>query len=171
MWQTVIGAGVALVGVLFAEWLARHRRRTLKVQANILDLAFSTPILTAYYSDHPDSPSPDSDYSGPYWTLRQSVFRQLGELRYLPRWPTKNAAKIRDEAEEIMLHLVAIEMRAQKGKLLSVHEQAAIHMKHDLHGLAFGLGVLDQDRLKQLEDEGFEDLVKEMWESKEVDED
>lgn len=163
MWQTIIGAAVALAGVLAADWLARNRERRLRIQSNVLELANATPIFTAYYSADPNSPQPDSDYFGSYWTLREQVFRKLGELRYLPRWPMKNAKAIRQEAESMMVYLIAVEFRAQRGIFLSRREQASIHMKHNLHQLVFGLDTPDQDLLRKLDEEGFDELVQEMW--------
>ena len=164
MWQVLLGGGLVLTGVLLAEWLARGRDRVERVRANVLQLAFSTAIFTSYYSEHPDSPVPDSDYSGPYWSLRESVYRMLGELRYLPQWPMRNAKEIRETAETMLTLLTAVELRFHQGQLLTLEEQAAISLKNNLHSLTFGLGVTPQDKLKKYTDHGFDEIITEMWE-------
>lgn len=154
MWQVILGGAIALGGVLVAEWLARRRDRLDKIRMATAGVAFALPILTAYYSEHPDSPRPENDYSGHFWTLRERLFTMLGELRFLPRWPMRNAVAIRENATTLATMLAAAQIRYYNGQPLTVREQAAISFHDELHSLVFQAEP-SNDQLRDYVADGF----------------
>ena len=155
MWEVVLGAAVALVGVVLTNWLTTLRDDRNRIRVSTKTLAFSIPILTGFYSDHPDSPQIDADYFGPYWNHRQEVLSMLNELRWLPRWPMRNARPIRENAKQLLLMLTAVEQRSQKGIAATPNDQFAIIAHDKLHYLVFGLKAPPDDELDRYVRYGF----------------
>lgn len=157
MWEVILGAAVALAGVMLTNWLTVLRDARNSIRANTEGLAFSIPILVGFYSDHPESPQVDTDYFGRYWTHRQEALRMLNELRRLPRWPIRNARAIRQNAGQILLMLMAIELRSEGGIAATPEDQIQIAMNfHDkVHFLVFGLKPPQDEELDHYVRNGF----------------
>ena len=156
MWQVVLGGVIALSGVLLTEWLTRLRDRSDTIRANTKALAFAVPIFTAFYSSHPGTPKPDDDYFGPFWTHREKVFSMLNQLRFLPRWPMRNAKAIRENAEQLLTMLTAVELRYGRDTPLEEGEQLAISAHDNLHSLVFGAVPPPDEELDRYLREGFQ---------------
>lgn len=155
MWEVVLGAAVALAGVVLTNWLIALRDARNRIRANTSALAFSMPIYTGFYSDDPDSPQMDSDYFGQYWTCRQEVLGMLGELRWLPSWPMRNARAIRENATLLLVMLTAMNMRRNQGIAATRNDQVAIVFRDKLHDLVFGLKPPPDDELERYVRNGF----------------
>lgn len=155
MWEVVLGAAVALAGVVLTNWLTTVRDARNRIRVSTVALAFSIPIYIGFYSDDPDSPRMDADYFGRYWTQREEVLSKLIELRWLPRWPIRNARAIRQNAQQLLLMLTAINLRSQDGVAATVNDQVAVGLHNELHSLVFGLEPLPKDELDRYVREGF----------------
>ena len=155
MWEVVLGAAVALAGIVLTSWLTTLRDDLNRIRASARALAFSIPILTGFYSDHPDSPRMDTDYWGPSWTHREEVLSMLNELRWLPRWPMRNAKAIKKNAKLLLVMLTAMHMRQQKDIAATLNDQIAITAHSKLHSLVFGLKPPSYDELNHYVRNGF----------------
>lgn len=155
MWEVVLGAAIALGGVALTHWLTTLRDNRNRIRACAQELAFSIPILTGFYVDHPDSPQMGTDYFDPSWRLRQEALTMLNDLRWLPRWPLRNAKAIRENAEQLVLLLTAVAMRSQRGIAATPYDQFAISTHNKLHQLVFGLEPPSADELDRYVQSGF----------------
>ena len=156
MWEVVLGAAVALAGVVLTNWLTTLRDARNRIRANTSALMFSMPIYAAFYSAHPESPQMESDYFGHYWRLRQEVLGMLTELRWLPRWPMSDARSIRENAKLLLVMLTAMNLRWHEGTAVTPSDQFAItdHFTR-LRDLVFGLKPASDDELKRYVRNGF----------------
>ena len=156
MWEVVLGAAVALAGVVLTNWLTTVRDARNRIRANTSALAFSMPIYTGFYSAHPESPQMDSDYFGHYWRCRQEVLGMLTELRWLPRWPMRDTRAIRENAKHLLVMLTAMNLRWGEGTAATRSDQLAIvdHFTR-LHYLVFGLKPSSDDELERYVRNGF----------------
>lgn len=152
----LVGGLVVLIGVVAAELLIRSRETRGEVRAIVSSLAFDMPILMAYYSDDPEAPAlRPGDYHGPFWQLRKDVFTGLNQLRTLPRWPMRNAGKIRKNAELLATLATAAQLRSVRGLPLTRDDQVVIATSDQLHTLVFGTKPVSHDELDRLVKEGF----------------
>jgi len=155
VWEVVLGAAIALGGVVLTHCLTTLRDTRNRIRACAQELAFSIPILTGFYVDHPDSPQMGTDYFGPSWSLRQEALTMLNDLRWLPRWPLRNAEAIRENAEQLVLLVTAMALRSQRGIRATLSDQLAISTHNKLHQLVFGLEPPSADELDRYVRDGF----------------
>jgi hypothetical protein len=102
-----------LLGVITADWLKRLRDRTEYTRRVVLDITMGIRICTDYLAGHlletfhfsNDSlmSLEERDFFGTYYSLA----KELRELSESPRWPQRNARRIRETAVALRVCLIA----------------------------------------------------------------
>ena len=101
-----------LLGVITAEWLKRLRDRISYTKRIVFDISICKSIFVSYLEDHLVDPFgyTSSKTSEELREFRESVHvlvKELRDLSEVPKWPQRNARRIRQAAYNFRICLLA----------------------------------------------------------------
>jgi hypothetical protein len=139
-----------LLGVFIADWLRRLRERVELLKHNVLDMRWylaqtidylSTYILEGYGKGSSVERTQDERE---FWSMGKSADGTLKSIVYSPRWPQRNAKKIREAAIRLLVCIGAAINECEESRTLLHHEEI-----DEIHTLYFELQklVLSKDLL------------------------
>jgi hypothetical protein len=146
----MVSGATILLGVFIADWLRRLRDRVELLKRNVLDMRWylaqtidylSTYILEGYGKG---SSVKRAQEEREFWTMGKSADGTLKSIVYSPRWPQRNAKKIREAAIRLLVCTGAAINECEESRTLLHHEEIA-----EMRALYFELQklVLSKDLL------------------------
>jgi hypothetical protein len=141
----LITALAVVVGVAFAEWLARLRQRRDTIEQAAVQVAILVPHVTAQLAENWNNER-DLGVGGSWWAYREQLVVRLQEVRTAARWPMRNHKQIRTEVDDLTARTAAAEFRLMLDKRELTGAERGEIMPHDLMRAIFPhLEVLDAE--------------------------
>jgi hypothetical protein len=127
----LVSGATILLGVFTADWLRRLRDSSEQLKHNVLDMRWylaqtidylSTYILQGYGKG---TNAEEAQYEREFWLMGKSADGTLKSIVYSPRWPQRNAKKIREAAIRLLVCVAAAINECEESKTLLHSEEIA----------------------------------------------